>query len=89
MCLNLSPKIPDVKPLPPAPKPKPAPDKPKDPPKAKPLRDPEDKAKVEYGSKPSDVVASKTRTNQSIINLNRSSLNSAGARQQGLGGTAA
>ena len=67
-----------------------APEPPKSSPEAKPLRDEEAKeTKVTYGSKPSDALLSKKQGGGSVINLNRDSLNSAGANQQGLGGTSA
>ena len=68
------------------------PDKPDDVPESKTLRDEEDKeTKVTYGSKPSDALLSNnTGGSTSVVNLNRDSLNSAGANQQGLsGGTTA
>lgn len=85
MCLK--PKIPKVEPMAPPPVVKDAPDKPDPAPDARPLRDEEAKeTKITYGSKPSDALLSKKQGGGSIINLNRSSLNSAGANQQGLGG---
>ena len=92
MCINLKPKIPKVDPLPPPPVVKPPPERPKDTdtPAAKQVADPDTKAEVTYGSKPSDaLLTKKKRTSLSTIPLNRSTLNTPGASQQGLGGTGA
>ena len=72
----------------PAPTVKAEPPKPDPTPEAKPLREEDAKeTKVTYGSKPSDALLSKKPGGGSVINLNRDSLNSAGANQGGLGGT--
>ncbi len=89
MCISLKPKIPKVDPLPPPPVVKPPPEKPTeaDTPAARQVAETEDKAKVTYGSKPSDsLLAKKKRQQSSTIALNRSLLNTPGASQQGLGG---
>ena len=87
MCISLKPKIPKVDPLPPPPVVKTAPEKPDDAPAAKQVAETEDKAKVTYGSKASDALLAKKKKQQSsTIALNRSLLNTPGARQQGLGG---
>ena len=88
MCI-FKPKIPKVEPLPPPPVVKDAPEPPKDEPEARPLEDPEDKPDVTYGSPSSNrdsLMANQGAGGGSIVNLNRQSLNSAGANQQGLGG---
>ena len=93
MCIGnlFTPKIPKVEPMTPPPPVKVQPPKPVETqPDAKPLAAPEEKPKVEYGSKPSDALLSKnTRGSSSIVSLNRNTLNTAGANQQGLGGTTA
>ena len=62
----------------------------KDIPKERLLREEGEEAKVTYGSKPSDALLSKNpRGSSSIVSLNKNALNTAGASQQGLGGTAA
>ena len=88
MCLSppKPPKVPTPAPLPVV---KAPPEKPKDIKKPRLIREEGDKAKVEYGSKPSDTLLAKKRTNKSIVPLNRNALNTAGANQSGLGGTAA
>ena len=87
MCF-FKPKIPKVEPMVPPPTVKDQPDKPDDAPESKMLRDEEAKeTKVTYGSKPSDALLSKKPGGGSVVNLNRDSLNSAGANQGGLGGT--
>ena len=68
------------------------PPKPDATPEAEPLRDEEgSETRVTYGSSPKDTLLSANQgNNASVINLNRESLNSAGANQQGLsGGTTA
>ena len=88
MCLSppKPPKVPTQAPLP-ATKAAPAPpDKIQ---KPKLIREESDKAKVEYGTKPSDALLANKKTNKSIISLNKNALNTAGANQSGLGGTAA
>ena len=90
MCIGnlFKPDIPKVEPMTPPPAVKVQPTKPVETqPDAKPLADPEEKPKLDYGSKPSDALLSKKPGGGSVVNLNRDSLNSAGANQGGLGGT--
>tara|TARA_Y100001963_G_scaffold121218_1_gene169602 strand:- start:1115 stop:1390 length:276 start_codon:yes stop_codon:yes gene_type:complete len=91
MCVNLKPpKPPPVPKQAPLPIIKQPPPKPRDIQKPKLIKQEADKeTKVEYGSKPSDALLANKRTNKSIVNLNKNALNTAGANQQGLGGTAA
>ena len=89
MCLSAPkpPKVPKQAPLPIV---KAPPQKPKEIPKDKLIREEGEEAKVTYGAKPSDALLSKNpRGSSSIVSLNRNALNTAGANQQGLGGTAA
>ena len=92
MCF-FKPKIPKVEPMAPAPTVKAEPPKPDAAPEAEPIREEGEEAKVTYGSgsSPKDSLLSANQgNNASVINLNRESLNSAGANQQGLsGGTTA
>ena len=89
MCLS-PPKPPPVPKQAPLPIVKAPPPKPKADPKPKLIKgEDSDKAKVEYGSKPSDALLAKKRTNKSIVPLNRGMLNTPGANQSGLGGTTA
>ena len=89
MCLSAPkpPKVPKQAPLPIV---KAPPQKPKEIPKDKLIKEEGEEAKVTYGSKPSDALLSKNpRGSSSIVSLNRNTLNTAGASQQGLGGTTA
>ena len=70
----------------PPPQVKPAPEKPDDVPESRLIEDQEDKPEVTYGSSNRDSLRNQGAAGGSIINLNRDSLNSAGANQQGLGG---
>ena len=85
MCLSAPkpPKVPKQAPLPIV---KAPPQKPKEIPKEKLIREEGEEAKVTYGAKPSDALLSQRQGGGSVVNLNRDSLNSAGANQQGLGG---
>ena len=90
MCLSppKPPKVPKQAPLPIV-KQKPQKLK-KEIPKEKLIREEGEEAKVTYGSKPSDALLSKNpRGSSSIVSLNKNALNTAGASQQGLGGTTA
>ena len=88
MCLS-PPKPPKVKPPIPLPVIKAPPPTPKEAPKARLLTEEGEKAKVTYGAKPKDALLANKRTNKSIVPLNRSTLNTPGANQSGLGGTTA
>ena len=72
----------------PPPQVKPAPEKPDDVPESRLIEDQEDKPEVTYGSSSNreSLLTNQGAGGGSIINLNRQSLNSAGANQQGLGG---
>ena len=89
MCLS-PPKPPDPPKQAPLPIVKAPPQKPRDIQKPKLVKAEADKeTKVEYGTKPSDALLANKKTNKSIISLNKNALNTAGANQSGLGGTAA
>ena len=85
MCLG-PPKPPKITPPAPPPIPLPPPEKPDPVPEAQPLKEEEDVATVTYGSRPSDALLSQRTDGASVVNLNRDSLNSQGANQQGLSG---
>ena len=86
MCI-FSPKIPKVEPMAPPPTIKAEPPKPDAAPESEPIREEGEEAKVTYGSSPKDSLLSANQgNNASVVNLNRNSLNSAGANQQGLSG---
>ena len=89
MCIGnlFKPKIPEVEPMAPPPQIKPEPEKPDAPPETKDIKEEGEKADVTYGSSPkASLLSGNQGNNASVINLNRNSLNSAGANQQGLGG---
>ena len=88
MCIGnlFKPDIPKVEPMTTPPAVKVQPTKPVETqPDAKTVQDKDEKPKVEYGSKPSDALLSKKRTNKSIVKLEGTS--QTGASEQGLGGT--
>ena len=88
MCIGpFKPKIPKVEPMAPPPQIKPEPEKPADAPESQDIKEEGEKADVTYGSSPkASLLSGNQGNNASVINLNRNSLNSAGANQQGLSG---
>ena len=91
MCLKnlFAPDIPEVEPVAPPPIPKQPPRRPEEVEDAKPLQTEDEKARVTYGEQRSKLTTegAKAATKKSVVPLNRSTLASTGASQQGLGGT--